>query len=464
MEKKLTEVFDTDQAKVIVNLTDELNSLKAKLGDAELVDTKGKNDVVQKDSKVLKKAVQLWKDNGVIPGLARGKRVLYKDLCEIDSKHSKEMRDSFSNDHPLLIPRVISEVVKEAIEPNIVLTPMLQTIAYQHGSQLTFPSVGAITASDIPEGGEYPERSLEFAGQVVATIGKSGVAVKFSEEMIRYSLYDVMSMHLRAAGKALIRWKEYKVAKLILDTAGSTNTLFDNTANSTTYLHTTGRNANGGYNGCITLDDFFKAYALMVTRGFIPDTLIMNPFAWTIFADEALQRVFGFHNGGAMWSHMQGMPGNAPQWRSSGMNGLLQNTQVTAPQQLATTYTNMPSMFPYPFRIVVSPYMPYDATQNVTDMILCNSNEMGVLVVDETVQTETWNDPAHDIMKTKLRERYGMAAINNGQGMGIIKGVYLGKNFDYGHNVQTNIDLTGLTNSFTGDYGGNQSALFNATY
>ena len=404
-----------------------------------------------KDSAKVAKLAKIWKNNGMIPGTDR--KVDYSDLADVDIKYAKglQAKDSgFSTDHPLLIPRVIGEVVKEAIEPNIVLTGLLQRINYQHGTQLTFPAVGAITAADIPEGGEYPERSLEFAGQVVATIGKSGVAVKMTEEMIRYSLYDVMSMHLRAAGRALIRWKEQKAADLITTNADGVNALFDNTV--ATKLSTTGRDAGGAYNGTLTLDDLHKAYATMIERGFTPNVMLMNPFAWQIFADEALMRAFGFENGGAMWQALQGQVGAAPAWSNGGFgNGLLQNTTVDDPQNLATTFTNVPGMFPYPFRIVVTPYMPYSATLNTTDIILADVSEMGVLVVDEEVMVDSWNDPARDIQKVKLRERYGMGTMNEGKGTGILKGVSLSRSFDFSHNLQTTIANTGLTNLLTGD-------------
>lgn len=403
-----------------------------------------------KDRAKVQKLAKVWKSNGRIPGT--DKRVGYDALADMDRNYGREIQatDGFSTDHPLLIPRVIGEVVKEAIEPNIVLTGLLQRINYQHGTQLTFPAVGAITAADIPEGGEYPERSLEFAGQVVATIGKSGVAVKMTEEMIRYSLYDVMSMHLRAAGRALIRWKEQKAADLIIDNAGTTNTLFDNTV--TTYGSTTGRDSNGAYNGTLTLHDLHSAYATMVNRGFTPNTLLMNPFGWQVFANEALSRAFGFQNGGQMWQSLQGAPGAAPAWSNGGFgNGLLQNTTVDDPQNIATTFTSVPGIFPYPFRIVVTPYMPYSSTLNTTDMVLCDVSELGVLVVDEEVMVDSWNDPSKDIMKVKLRERYGMGSMNEGKGTGILKGVSMNRGYDFDANLQGTMPITGLTNLLTGD-------------
>lgn len=459
------EVFDEKQRDVVVRMQDGFESAledvkrqavdqaKEELGhDSSIVGMDERQLAYRKDAAKLNKMKDLWKSNGVIPGAEE--RMSVGDMIGFDQNYSEGLRgsDNFSTDHPLLIPRVISEVVKEAIEPNIVLTGLLQRINYQHGTQLTFPSVGAFSAADIPEGGEYPERSLDFAGQVVATIGKSGLAVKMTEEMIRYSLYDVMSMHLRAAGKALIRHKEEKVADLIIANAGGTNTIFDNT--SASYPSTTGRDAGGGYNGTLTLDDLHKAYATFVARGFTPNALIMNPFAWSIFADEALMRAFGFQNGAGMWQALQGAPGAAPQWSNGGFgNGLLQNTTVGDPQQLASTHTMVPGLFPYAFKIIVSPYMPYNASNNTTDMILCSVDELGVLVVDEDVVVDSWNDPARDIMKVKLRERYGLGSMNSGQGSGLIKGVSLDRSFDFAHNIQTTIATTGLGSSLTGDSG-----------
>jgi hypothetical protein len=446
------EVFDEGQKEVLIKMQDSMletvkDTVRDMGVDSELLQASDKDRIYAGDQSKLGSAIDLWRNDGRLPGLKD--RVSFEDLVKIDEKHTKEMRDNFSTDHPLLIPRVIGEMVKEAIEPNIVLTGLLQRINYSHGTQLTFPAMGAVAAADIPEGGEYPERSLDFAGQVVATIGKSGVAVKMTEEMIRYSLYDVMSMHLRAAGRALIRWKEQKVADLITTNASSANTLLDNS--STSYASTTGRDAGGTFNGGLTLDDLFTAYAAMVDRGFTPNTLIMNPFAWRIFANEGIRRAFGFEHAGQLWQAAQGSLGNAPQWRNGGMNGLLQNTTVSSPENLAQTFTNVPSMFPVPFNIIVSPFMPYTASTSRTDIVMCDSNELGVLVVDEEVTTESFDDPARDIRKVKLRERYGLGSMNEGKGTGVLKDIYVGRTFDFSDKLSTTIASTGLGNPLTGD-------------
>jgi hypothetical protein len=286
---------------------------------------------------------------------------------------------------------------------------------------------------------------MELAGQVEATIGKSGVAIKVSEEMMRYSQFDVVSMHVRAAGKALARLKEQKVVDLI--TADYGNAIFDNEVS--TVKTTTGRDDSGAYNGTLTLDDLFYAYAVMVDRGFPANTLIMHPFAWQIFAEEAISRAFGFVNGVSplMWQTAQGSPGNAGNpWRVGGLN---QNTYVTSPEEIATTFTQVPSIFPTNFSIVVSPYMPYDASTNRTDIVFCDRNELGILVVDEEVVTDQWDDPSKDIRKIKFRERYGLAVQNDGNGIGLMKHIKIGKGYDFADKIT--YQITGLTNPLSHD-------------
>jgi len=445
--------FDAEQKQVLLKMQKNMQALvdkqvKEKLESAGLSEdalSLGPTDrKLLEDQKKLQSAEAIWRNNGYVKG-ASG-RVSLSDLMNKDIALTKVMRDNFSSDHPLLIPRVISNIAREAIEPNLVLTPLMQRVNYSAGAQVVFPAWGAIHAADIAEGSEYPERSMELAGHVTATIGKSGVAIKISEEMVRYSQFDVMSMHFRAAGRALARWKEKKVANLILDNGLS---IIDNTGAGT--KSSTGRAADGSYNGTLCLDDIFYAYGTMVNNGFTPNCLIMHPFAWKIFAQEGIARAFGFinNNSSMMWQLPQGAPGNAPSFGPGGQNGLLNSTYASAPSQLATTFTNVPSIFPANFRIIVTPYMTFDLATNRTTIALCDVNELGVLIVDEELRTEEWNDPSKDIMKVKFRERYALAVLNDGRGIGLMKDISLNRSFDFSDKISLN--LTGLVHSLTGD-------------
>ncbi len=361
----------------------------------------------------------------------------------------KEMVDAVSTpDASILIGRVISNVVKEAMEPLLVGTSLLHTIRFSAGQQITFPAAGAFTAEDIPEGGEYPERKLEFAGTVTAFIGKSGVKVRITDEMLRYSQYDVMNMHIRAAGRALARHKETKIFNMI---NGLGTTIFDNNVANT---QTSGRDITGTGNGTITLDDILVLYARIVSQGFVPNAILMSPLGWLTFARDPILRAFGFANGGPIFAPIQGQPGLARSWYSGGIN----TGPVATAQNTSSTYANVPNLFPAPLRVIVSPFLTYTAqsgsTAAVTDIILCDTNELGILVVDEDVTNEEWDDPNRDIRSIKFRERYGLGILNEGNAIAIAKNVNITRSYamedyitwDVGSGAMPAISQGGVTN------------------
>ena len=157
-------------------------------------------------------------DNGVsLQDFQRFEFIFRNNGLTPDGEGRMKLKDALSvPDAPVLMPKVLSNIVREAIEPLLIGTSLLQRINYSYGQTITFPAVGALIAADIPEGGEYPERKLNIGGATVtANIAKSGVAVRVTEEMIRYSQFDVIGMHLRAAGRALARHKEQKIFNFI---------------------------------------------------------------------------------------------------------------------------------------------------------------------------------------------------------------------------------------------------------
>jgi len=442
-------VFEDDQKEVLLQLlrhTEDKAESKVKdtLDDMGVteddLDLGGTDPHVMADNKRLDKMRNIIHNNGHVEG-SKDRLGIYDLLAKDVAVHQQLMRDSiFSSDHPLLIPRVLSEMAREAIEPNIVLTGLLQRVNYSHGTQVIFPAWGAMHAADIPEGGEYPERSLELAGEVTATIGKKGLALKISEEALRYGPVDLLSRHVTAAGRAMIRWKEQKVATMMLDNAV---TIMDN--HDIDVKSTTGMDQGGALNGTLSLDDLFWAWGKMLDTGFTPNAMIMHPLAWMIFANEGISRAFGFENGRAdlMWQLAKGQPGNAPEWRVGGQNGLNQQTTVTNPGNVATTFTSPSAISPVGLQVIVSPYMTFDTGASEGDIIFCDTRELGVLIVDEEVMTETWTDPSVDIQKTKFRERYAVAAINGGNGMGLIKNVNMrDRSYDHTDKIQLTHALT----------------------
>jgi hypothetical protein len=367
----------------------------------------------------------LWKNNGA---LGDGNRIELKDALSVPNA-------------PLLMPKVISNIVKEAQEPLLVGTSLLQRISYSYGQTITFPAVGALVAADIAEGQEYPERSLQMGGATVtASIGKSGVAVKVTEEMIRYSQFDVIGMHLRAAGRALARHKEVKIFDFIRSMGVP---VFDN-LNPTSSLKgvTTGRNLGGAGNGSVTMDDIFDAYAQIITQGFFPNTLLMHPLTWTMFVKDATLRAFVLANGGgAFFATWTGNPAGRAPWDNSGQGGMgVSGGQLITPPdatsgdqpspladypQTLNSAPNLPGYMNIPFRIIVSPFVPYDPRRKLTDVYMFDSSELGVLIVDHDVMTDEFDDPRVDIKKIKMKERYGIGILNEGKAIAVMKNVHV---------------------------------------
>ena len=363
----------------------------------------------------------LWKNNG---NLENGERVKLNDALSVPNA-------------PMLMPKVISNIVKEAAEPLLVGSSLLQRINYSYGQTITFPAVGALVAADIAEGQEYPERSLQMGGATVtASIGKSGVAVKVTDEMVRYSQFDVIGMHLRAAGRALARHKEVKIFNFIRSMGV---TCFDN-VNPTSSLKgvTTGRDLAGAGNGSVTMDDIFDAYAQVITQGFTPNTLLMHPLTWTMFVKDATLRSFVLGNNGGNWfaGYSGNAAGRAPWGGGLGMSGGQDitpggNAAGAAARPLSASplprnaAPELPGDMNIPFRIIVSPFVPYDPRRKLTDIYMFDASELGVLIVDEEVTTEEFDDPRVDIRKIKLRERYGIGILNEGKAIATLKNVHV---------------------------------------
>lgn len=440
------DAFEGEQKKVLINMAEELKKAKeAKENKDEDILGFDDSPVVKKDKAHLAKFTKIWRSNGRVDG--SDAQVTIEQLLDKDIAVRKHMRDNFSTDLPLLIPRTLSNFVKEAVEPALVLTPLMTRINYSAGTRVSFPSFGGLSnaAADLAEGEEYPSGSMELGGQTECIIGKSGIACQVTEEQKRYSQFDIISMNLNACGRSLARLKERKVSKLITDNG---TILLDN--QSASYPSSTGRNASGDYNGTLTLDDIFRVWATMVNTGFVPNTMIMHPFAWKIFAEENMSRLFGFQNGmaGMLWQSMQGKVGNNPSWASTPLG---QNTYVSNPENLATTFTRVPSLFPQSFNIIVSPYINFTSSTSLTDIIFCDVSELGIIVVDEDVTSDEWTDPSKDIMKIKFRERYGLAVKNDGKGIGLLKNIKIAKSFDFADRVSVQYTSGQFTQPLSGD-------------
>jgi len=398
----------------------------------------------------------LWDRNGALTPGNKKERITLEDAMSVPSA-------------PLLFPKVISNIVKEAAEPLLVGTSLLTRINYSYGQTITFPAIGAMYAADIGEGQEYPEQSWGMGGaSVTASIGKSGIAVRVTDEMVRYSQFDVIGLSLRTAGRALARWKEEKIFNYIRAMGMSA---FDNlTPANSMFGVCTGRDIQGNANGAVTMDDIFDTFSQVIMQGFMPNTLLMHPLTWGMFIKDAQLRAFAMAaGGGTFYASWTGNPATRAPWDNSGQGGLgVSSGQNIVPGQTSGGYSGgvanspsglaatmaagysqtqtgapvLPNYFGQPFRIIVSPFVPFDARRKLTDIYMFDSTELGVLIVDEDINTEEWNDPRVDIRKIKIRERYGIAILHEGQTIAKLSNVHVVPN-EIAMPVQAHIDVSG---------------------
>lgn len=342
---------------------------------------------------------------------------------------------------PLFIPKVLTTQIAEAIEPMLIGQSLLQTVQYQPGQFITFPTAGAIEGEfDMAEEEEYPEYRVQMGpGTRITNIGKQGLAVKFSEEVLRYSAYDVVNLHVRQAGKAMARYKEQKIFRLL--TNEGTVTHDNHTPANSIYGTTRGRNMLGAANGSVTMDDLFEAYAAVMNNGFVPNLLIMHPLTWLMFVQDATLRAFVLQNGGgtffASWNGSPSQLDPYPnQWGGQGISQgreIIPSNATNGTPSALTEYSQLlksgPQLPGYgnfaPFRIVVTPFAHFDPTTNVTHIIMADSDELGYFVTDEGLVVEELRDNYHDLLKIKMRERYTLAIKDAGLGIAVLRNIHV---------------------------------------
>ncbi len=324
-------------------------------------------------------------------------------------------------DAPLVWPKVISEKVIRAVEPNLVLAAMLRRIDDPDADVITFPIFSSMGGRfEVGETGEYQRLSITSAGVVRATVGKHGLIVDISEDIIRKSKYDLLRYHLEEAGKALARWKEIQVAEMLRDNAV---VVFDN--DDAGKDNTTGLDASGAANGGLSLDDVMKLCVTLIDQGFNPDTIIVHPLAYQIFMlNGELRSIFWAHNAGVLYN-----------WPSAKeiQNPDLASEEPFQPHGYNLTSIEFPGFFGKPMKIVLSPFVPYDATSNPpkTDIYVVDSSNFGFLVQAEGVTTEEFRDPERDIQSIKLKERYAIVPAFGGKAIVAAKNVNVVKTYSF---------------------------------
>lgn len=351
-----------------------------------------------------------------------------------------------------LLQSTLEIILREPLEPIQIITGLYTRVMAQGlDVKVLAGAIGAVHAADVQEHGTFPEVFFQVGGGVqTAWIGKSGIAASFTDEALRYSTWDIMSINLRLMRQALVRHKEQKAVAFLKELGTE---LYNNaTPSSSLFGVLTGRGLDMAANGSMTVDDLFRGMAHMSEEGFPADVLLVNPLFFYMFIQDPIMRAMMLAHGGGDWFRQwTGEAGPLDPWNNGSMgamgpslgNKIVPGPGVTGQPETGRTATGVagrehgmtaappmpPPHFPWGFRVAVSPLVPFDPDTGLGDIFLLSSNNVGYYLVDEEPTQVEWRDEAVEVMKVKIRERYGFAVAHEGQGVGVFKNVKLARNY-----------------------------------
>lgn len=370
-----------------------------------------------------------------------------------------------------MIPRVMTQIVQEGIEPLLVGTSLLTKIDYVPGMQTVFPAIEPLHAEEVGDSMGLPVFNINVGGAATygTTVKRHGLMLKIAKRYVEESTYPWINMWLRLAGNALARHKEEYIFSFITQLG---QVIFNNDPASRLAASTTqpvkgpvtGRNYKGQLNGSMTVDDVFDMYAQLLLNGFIPDTMLVHPMAWLMWVKDPLLREFAIQAGGgsffANWTgnaavqsnqfynfgglgYSQGQTG---QYTQGALTGGQISKQEGIPQHM-TSGPVIPNYLGLPFRILVSPFMRFDPIARTTDILMFNSKNLGALIVDEEPHVKSFEDNRYGIQEMAIEETYGFGILNEGLAIGTALNVKIRPN-EFTMPARSVFNLSEASNTF----------------
>lgn len=290
----------------------------------------------------------------------------------------------------VLIPRVIIGEMRRAADPVYLASKFYKKIRLQNGQAVMFPQIGVMRAHDVAEGQEIPQETVDWnlAKNSLIKVGKSGVRIQYSDELQQDLEFDLISVLLQEAGRAMARLKEEKAFN---EWRAHSWIVFDN-AQRTKFPEagTTGMDFTGSYNDTMSIDDLLDLIIAVYNNEYTPTDLVMHPLVWTVFARNGLT--------GSL---------TAPFDRET------KREQPNATFQLGPE--SIQGRLPFAFNVNLSPFAPLDKIDKKFDIFCVDANNVGVEIVKDGLKTEEFREPARDLNNIKVIERYGFGTYNEGR-------------------------------------------------
>ena len=304
----------------------------------------------------------------------------------------------------VLIPRVIIGTMRQAADPVYLASKFFKKIRLKNGQAVMFPSIGVMRAHDVAEGQEIPEETVDWQlhKNSLIHVGKSGVRIQYSDELQSDLEFDLISVLLQEAGRAMARLKEQKAFDEWLRHGW---TVFDNALRAKIpEAGTTGLDFDGNLNDTMSIDDLLDIIIAVYNNEYTPTDLIMHPLVWTVFARNGLT--------GSL---------TAPFDRETKRE--MPNAQFKLGPE------SIQGRLPFSFNVNLSPFAPIDRVGKTFDIFCVDANNVGVQIVKDELKTEEFRDPSRDLNNVKVIERYGFGTYNEGRAICSAKNISMAKSY-----------------------------------
>jgi hypothetical protein len=314
----------------------------------------------------------------------------------------------------ILIPRVVVGAMRKAADPVYLASSFFKKIRLKNGQAIMFPSIGVMRAYDVAEGAEIPQETIDWQTHKnsLISVGKSGVRIQFTDELMNEVEFDLVGIMLSEAGRAMARHKEQKAFNEFL-THGWT--VFDNDLRRKDPIKwkdagTTGVDFYNNLNDTMSIEDLLDLLIAVYNNEYTPTDLVMHPLAWTSFAKNGLT--------GSL---------TAPYDREA-KRELPTSSFKLGPESIQ-------GRIPFGFNVNLSPFAPVDKINKTFDIFAVDANNVGVQIVKDDLTTEEFRDPARDIRNVKVIERYGFGTYNEGRAICMARNISMAKSYPVAERV-----------------------------
>lgn len=307
-----------------------------------------------------------------------------------------------------LIPRVIIGTMRKTVEPMYLASKFYKKVRMNTGTAVMFPAIGVMRAYDVAEGQEIPQDTIDWSTNKTSliTIGKYGVRVQVTDELMNDSDWDIVGMLLQEAGRAMGRHLEEKAFKEWLKHGWI---VFDNNLRASDPVKWAAAGTNGvdftnNLNNTMNIDDFLDLLIACYNNEYTPTDLVMHPLAWTSFVKNGLTGVYTSIND---------------------LNAVPQSPNAA----FKIGPDSIQGRLPFSFTVNLSPFAPINKINKTFDMFVVDRNNVGVQIVKDDMKTENFRDPARDITNAKVIARSGFGTFNEGRAICSARNISMAKGY-----------------------------------